>query len=967
MPATATSSGNGDVIGSVKRTGFTVGSALSFGNPFNSIRFDSGTPPSDATVNLDKHVPTTPTPFPQAIARKYTITPTGGAGYAATLRLHYQDGDLNGNTEGMNLRLWRYDGVNWVNVGQSSFDTTANWVEMNGVTQFSPWTMNSTMPTAAELESLIATGYDGGALIEWRTGFEVNNLGFNLYRDEEGKRVRVNPDLLAGSALLAGGNTVLRAGRDYAFWDNTPSSKTAASYWLEDVDLNGQSSWHGPYSSKVAAGIGPIRTNSPFIEQGTPAQSGVTRAVERGAALQSVKAEQVASQTALVRQGAVKLWVNHEGWYRITATELAQAGLDPNANAALLRLYADGQQVPINVIKDKQGKLAAVEFYGRGIDAAFTDQRVYWLVSGSQAGLRIPQIKVAGYPTTAPSFLYTVERKDRTIYFAALRNGDRENFFGSVLAGQPVDQTLTLEHVDGSAGGAATLEVALQGVTMQQHRTWVYLNGIFIGELFFNRQAEGVASFSVAHSLLKSGDNEVKLVTQNGPSDISLVDYIRLTYWHSFTADDDALRFTANGNQAVTISGFTIGEIRVFDVTNPDSVQEIAASIERQKSGYSVTAPSAVPGERRILAITDAQAMKPYRIAPDQISNWRSSSNAADLIIISRLDWASSLQPLVALRESQGLKVALVDIEDIYDEFSFGNKSPNAVKDFLAYAKTSWKKKPSYVLLAGDASYDAKNYLGLGEEDVVPTKLLDTQLLEAASDDWFADFDGDGIADLAIGRLPAGSNEEVATMVKKIIDYERAEASRSMLLVADKNEGFDFEAAASRLRSLIPDGLRVMQINRGQMDAAEAKKQLLDAMAQGQKIINYTGHGSANTWHDSLLTTEDVWNLGNGDRLPVFVMMTCLNGYFDDPSLDSLAESLMKSEKGGAVAVWASTGVTLPDEQSQMNMQLYRLLFGTNGQAMRLGDAVKKAKSAISDGDVRRTWVLLGDPTMRLK
>jgi hypothetical protein len=325
------------------------------------------------------------------------------------------------------------------------------------------------------------------------------------------------------------------------------------------------------------------------------------------------------------------------------------------------------------------------------------------------------------------------------------------------------------------------------------------------------------------------------------------------------------------------------------------------------------------------------------------------------------------LQPLVALRESQGLKVALVDIEDVYDEFSFGNKSPGAVKDFLAYAKTNWKKKPGYLLLAGDASYDAKNYLGLGDQDVVPTKLVDTQLLEVASDDWLADFDGDGIADLAIGRLPARSNEEVIVMVKKIIDYERSQGSRSMLLVSDKNEGFDFEAAASRLRSLIPDGLRVVQINRGQMDAAEARKQLLDAMAQGQKIINYTGHGSASHWHDSLLTIEDVGSLSNGDHLPVFVLMTCLNGYFDDPSFDSLGESLVKAENGGAVAVWASSGVTLPDGQSQMNQQLYRLLFGSNGQAMRLGDATRKAKSAISDADIRRTWVLLGDPTMRLK
>ena len=75
-------------------------------------------------------------------------------------------------------------------------------------------------------------------------------------------------------------------------------------------------------------------------------------------------------------------------------------------------------------------------------------------------------------------------------------------------------------------------------------------------------------------------------------------------------------------------------------------------------------------------------------------------------------------------------------------------------------------------------------------------------------------------------------------MVKKIIGYERAEASGSMLLVADSNEGFYFEAAASRLHALIPGNLRVAQINRGRMEGAEARKQLLEAIAQGQKVID---------------------------------------------------------------------------------------------------------------------------------
>jgi len=58
------------------------------------------------------------------------------------------------------------------------------------------------------------------------------------------------------------------------------------------------------------------------------------------------------------------------------------------------------------------------------------------------------------------------------------------------------------------------------------------------------------------------------------------------------------------------------------------------------------------------------------------------------------------------------MKVALIDIEDLYDEFSFGNKSPKAIKDFLVSAKSNWRRAARFVLLVGDASLDPRNYLG---------------------------------------------------------------------------------------------------------------------------------------------------------------------------------------------------------------------------------------------------------------
>ena len=144
MPSTGTSTGTGDVIGNVRRTGFVGGgSALSFGNPFNSIGFIAqGTVPTDVLVNLVKAAPGGGTPFPTAVQRTYTITPTGGSGFSATLRLHYLDSELNGNIEAQ-LGLFRLGAV-WVRQGRTgSVDTVNNWAELSGVTQFSAWTLSS--------------------------------------------------------------------------------------------------------------------------------------------------------------------------------------------------------------------------------------------------------------------------------------------------------------------------------------------------------------------------------------------------------------------------------------------------------------------------------------------------------------------------------------------------------------------------------------------------------------------------------------------------------------------------------------------------------------------------------------------------------------------------------------------------------------------------------------------------------
>lgn len=371
-----------------------------------------------------------------------------------------------------------------------------------------------------------------------------------------------------------------------------------------------------------------------------------------------------------------------------------------------------------------------------------------------------------------------------------------------------------------------------------------------------------------------------------------------------------------------------------------------------------------------MLAFTEGEMRRPDAIVGNKASSWRETTEGADLVIIAHSDFMNSVAPLRALRESEGLQVTVADLEDVYDEFSYGQRTPQAIKDFLQFARTSWQKAPRFVLFVGDASLDPKNYLGKGRFDFVPTKLIDTEFMETASDDWFADFAGEGLPEMAIGRLPVGTPEEADRIVGKIVSFEQTDSTGGALLVSDRDDEFDFKGASDELRALLPSYMAVEEIQRGWTNDGREKSQLLDSLNRGNRIVNYLGHGSVGVWRGNLLTQADARELANSEDLALFVATTCLNGYFQEPGYDSLAETLMKAE-GGACAVWASSGMTGPEEQVEVNKELFRLLFrGTSlerGRSLTLGEAATVAKAAAKDRDVRRTYTLFGDPTMRIR
>jgi autotransporter-associated beta strand protein len=1008
MPNTATTTGVGDVQGNVKRTGFAALTAQSFGNPNTQVSFQTGTLPSDVTVRLVKAAPSGPGfGFPGAVARTYTVTPNVGSGYTATLRLHYLDSELGSNVEA-NLNLWRFNGSTWNGFQKTGTSLegvdTNEYVERAGVTQFSPWTLSdrSISLTKAKLVEFKATQYDMGTAMEWKTSYEVDNLGFNIYRDVAGRRTLVNATLIAGSALVAGPNVAMTAGNSYSWTD--VAGGTNARYWLEEVDLAGKSTFYGPYVPARAAGRPGKGMRSPLISQ---LNEGAGDASARDAQHQWVESEaartklttasgKVATKLALEKQRwlaaqpAVKLSVRASGWYRVTRDQLSAAGLNPAADPTRLQMYVGGVEVPIHVDTTRWARGGgAVEFYGEGLDVTSTDTQVYWLVEGDSNGLRTDAPRNApvagngirnapggiipvGPPVVSPDYFnYTVERRDRTVYFSSLQNGDAENFFGSVVNANTSTQTLTVRNRY-QTDAPATLEVALQGVTAGQHHVSVLLNGAQVGVLDLDGQENRSATFSVNSSVLREGDNQVRMVS-GGSGDVSITDHLRLSYRHTFRADDDRLRFKAPAG-VVQVGGFNSPYIRVVDVTNPSSPFEVPldrdAVRDPQQGTWSVVVNVTGGATRELYAFANTQTALPSAVTANKPSTWSTDAGQqADMVVITHGDFTEQVAPLVAQRTAEGMNVKVVDVEDLYDEFSYGAHTPQAIREFLASTKAGWDKAPAYVLLVGDGTYDPRDRLGRGRFDLVPSKLVDAGAMETASDDWFADFDGDGISDIAVGRLPVRTQAEAATVINKIVGRTSDPTQTSALLVADREgaDGFSFEAAADGLQTLLPTGSSVTRVNRGTQDAATVRSQILAGVNAGPLVVNWTGHGSIDVWTgDGLLRGTDAPSLTNGSRLPLFVMMTCLNGYYEGTGLDSLAESVLKAEQGGAYAVWASSGMTEPNAQAQANRELYRIIFSEGG-AVRLGDAVRRAKAATTDRDVRTTWVFFGDPSSRLR
>jgi uncharacterized repeat protein (TIGR01451 family) len=850
-----------------------------------------------------------------------------------------------------------------------------------------------TAPTSITLQYFTAqAGIDkNGArriILSWKTGGEAHNLGFNVYREQNGNRVRINPSLIAGSALMMTGALPKHSGKRY-LWVDPSAPVEGTSYWLEDVDVNGTRTMHGPIS--VQAGIGAAeatsfpqtRTLSQLSQAQPVSESQQSHVVETLSCSSSPTADRIHRQFELAAHPAVKISVQHEGWYRVTQPDLVKAGLDPNIDPAMLHLYAEAVEQPIEITGATGGPggfgpQAAIGFYGTGIDTVFSGTRVYWLVSGDERGARIPLLPPAAGSNQPPqSYPATVELEQHNIYFEALLTQHGENYFGALVSSSPVDQTLALPHLDRQSSKNAHLDIILQGVIVGfPHDVQVNLNGTAVGDITFTGQEKGRMSVDVPASLLQKGNNTVTLTAQDGDYDTSLVQSIRITYPHTYTADSDELKFVGRAGDELTLKGFTSTPL-VLDITDPDQPVQLTPRVNPNSGSgdlaiqvpWTSTNPHANIWHT-LVAVGKDRIRSAAAISRNHPSHWHSAQRGADIAIITAREFADAIVPLVRIHEREGKSSAVILVGDLYDEFNFGERSPFAIKDFLRTASQKWEKTPRYLLLNGRASSDPRNYLGQGELDLVPTAIIPAGSLMTASDDWFSDFKNTGKATIATGRLPVATAQEAQAVVTKIVGYERAPISSTWtsnaLMVADKDDTESFTQDTKSVQAMLPSGMNATDIFLGTAKTGTAPGEIIKAINSGQLLVNYLGHGSEEQWAGSnIFDTSSVSSLTNESQLSVFLIMDCLNGFFEDPYYQPLGVSLLLAPNGGAVAVLASSGLNQPAPQTTLDQFVVQNALG--GKNTTIGEAILNAKSNVSDIGVRQTYVLFGDPAMQVK
>jgi hypothetical protein len=723
-----------------------------------------------------------------------------------------------------------------------------------------------------------------------------------------------------------------------------------------------------------------------------------------------------------------KVLVDEDGIYQLTYTALVNAGMDlGSVHPDDFELYNRDQEVAIRVVdEDDDGDFDEEDyilFYGQQMTTTNTYTNVYWLGTGTGDGLRMPEKDgTLGASTVLTYFTTTTHWEQDLGYYSLMpepadipSDEETDHWFAGVAVVPGASTKNFVVPVDSLAVSppyTATLRGGLNGKDWGEeeydHHAEVYLNNQLVHDGLWSGQGKYEFESGISNTLLADGNNTVKLkafLTDPEAADYDRVymNWVEIDYRRTYTAENDLLFFDGDeeGTWQYELPGFLTGTVELFDVTDTFSATHFVSSTVEASGTYTLKFQDSISGEHHYLALAPSQYSTPV-VVEDDPSNLKSTSNEADYIIITYPDFEDAVLPLADHRAGQGLRVEVVDVQDIYDEFSYGIFNPRAIRDFLKYAFDNWvSPPPSYVLLVGDGNYDFKNHAGTGEPNYIPPYLIyaDEWIGETVADNRFVCVSGDDeLPDMYIGRLPAQTSTQVTTMVSKTIDYEAnlpaGDWRLEVFFLADDPDNPEDPNTPNHFWSL-SDDIADSHLPPAPLYVAEkvyygiapytavdsVRNALRDAFENGRLFINYVGHGAAGQWgggypDEPFLLRSEVAALPSSDKTPVVMAMACNEGYFihsnsaGSETYSCVAESMVRVEGKGSVANWSPTSFGTSSDQHYLHVGFYNAVFRgsvyTLGPATYLGKMNLYANTSPEHWRLLDTYVVLGDPALEM-
>ena len=884
-------------------------------------------------------------------------------------------------------------------------------------------------PTYVGLTDFRVVPGRSGNLVEWETVVETGTAGFHLYRWDARRRAfgPVRSQLLPG---VLGGET----GATYSFLDEGASPRDPVSYLLVEQETNGERLTYGPFSFGAGAPGEPSAPMLPFepragdwpatpavpdessrlerrlpdldavfsraLRADDPAEAARTARVE-GAVVAAVTqtgpdaaASLVATASAAPTGGVpvVRIGVRADGLYFLKLTDVGSLlGLSRSETRALLdarkaSLTNGGLPVAWFAAADGSG----LYFYGQRARSQYADENVYWL--SNEGGETMATSPRAAPPAPAPAgqwFTSVAHFEEDLVGATGVPDPEPDFWFWKALnAAASTGRASFPIQVDGltatgTAGRTAVLRAHLWGATSTpaslDHHVTLGMNGVAVGEdAWDGRTGRHDVTASFSPTLLREGQNSIDvaaLLVPGVPYEIVAVDWFELSYPRLYRAKNGTLLCSGGSNQVVSVEGFSRGPVFVLDVSDPRRPVLTTAIVTRSATGGISASFYPSSSRARYFVAEATSALTPASLrASTKPSRLLATENRADWVILTGRALEAPAARLAERRRTQGLETMIVFVDEVMDAFNRGVSDPRAIRDFVTYARGTWAKPPRYLVLAGDGTYDYRDVLGKGG-NLVPPLMTATPFDLAASDTAFADSDGDGVPEIAVGRLPVLSAAELDAVVAKIAAYEdgsRSATDSRVLLVADlPDSGGDFTGGCEDVAAAVPRALSLVEKSyRSQLPAAQVRSRLLSGLASGAGFVNYSGHATPLSLSVSgFLKTSDVGALGNAGRLPVLTAVTCYISAFQSPSVDSLGELLVLQPEQGAIAVVSSSGLSMDFQARTLSLNFHKRLWDsgvpTIGEAFRRGLAEFVGKGGAAW--LARTYVLIGDPATRTR